>query len=133
MRARLIVAVLALLAAPALAPAQQRIPTPASVLGFEPGTDRKLPDWGQVLSYFEALDRASPRVAVQTLGRTTLGKPFIAVFIADSQVIAELPRHREVARRLSDPRRRRSSPSSARPVARGRGAPPASEIARRAP
>ena len=106
MRASLTVALaaLALLAAPALAPAQQPIPTPASVLGFEPGADRKLPDWGQVLSYFEALDRASPRVAVRTLGRTTLGKPFIAVFIADSQVIAELPRHREVARRLSDPR-----------------------------
>ncbi len=102
MRFRLAAALL--LAAPALAAAQPAIPTPASVIGFEPGTDRKLPEWRQVVGYFQALDAASPRVAVRTLGKTTLGRPFIAAFIGDSATIADLPRYRELQRRLADPR-----------------------------
>src|SRR5215208_1280052 len=80
------------------------LPTPASILGFEPGTDRKLPSWKQVTDYFQALDRASPRVSVRTLGRTTLGRPFIAAFIADSATLANLDRYREIQRKLMDPR-----------------------------
>ena len=66
-------------------------PTPASVLGFAPGADRKLPTWAQVVDYFTRLDTASPRVRVRTLGRTTLGRPFIAAFIGDSATLAQLP------------------------------------------
>jgi hypothetical protein len=80
------------------------VPTPASVLGFEPGADRKLPSWRQVVDYFTALDRASPRVSVHTLGRTGLGRPFIAAFIGDSATIATLPAYREIQRKLADPR-----------------------------
>ncbi|MEO8879139.1 MAG: hypothetical protein ABI446_01965, partial [Gemmatimonadaceae bacterium] len=38
------------------------IPTPASVIGFVPGTDRKLPAWSQVVAYFTALSKSSPRI-----------------------------------------------------------------------
>jgi hypothetical protein len=62
------------------------------VIGFVPGTDRKLPKWSQVVDYFTALARSSPRVQLHTLGRTTLGRPFIAAFISDSATIANLPR-----------------------------------------
>ena len=107
MRARSLfaVAVAAALLPPVAARAQSRaVPTPASVIGFEPGTDRKLPEWAQVLAYFKALDAASPRIEVRTLGKTTLGRPFIAAFIADSGTLANLPRVRETQRRLADPR-----------------------------
>jgi len=57
------------------------IPTPASILGFEPGADRHLPSWKQITDYFTALDKASPRVTTHVLGKTTLGRPFLAVFI----------------------------------------------------
>ncbi|HEU4586959.1 MAG TPA: M14 family zinc carboxypeptidase, partial [Gemmatimonadaceae bacterium] len=77
-------------------------------LGFEPGTDRKLPSWKQVVDYFTALDRASPRVSVRTLGTTGMGRPFIAAFIGDSAVIANLPSYREIQRKLADPRTRES-------------------------
>ncbi len=97
--------VAALLLAPAPSRAQRRaVPTPASVIGFEPGADRKLPQWQQVVSYFTALAAASPRIALHTLGKTTLGRPFIAVFISDSATLANLPRLREEQRRLADPR-----------------------------
>jgi hypothetical protein len=77
------------------------------VIGFVPGTDRKLPKWSQVVDYFTALAHSSPRVQLHTLGRTTLGRPFIAAFISDSATIANLPRYREIQRRLADPRIRR--------------------------
>ncbi|HEX7024725.1 MAG TPA: M14 family metallopeptidase [Gemmatimonadales bacterium] len=99
----------ALLASLALAPglpAQRSLPTPASVLGFEPGADRKLPTWKQVTDYFAALDRASPRVSVRTLGRTTLGRPFQVAFISDSATLAQLERYRTIQRKLADPRLR---------------------------
>src|ERR671936_14636 len=90
--------------APRPPPRASRVPAPAAVIGFEPGTDRKLPSWKQVVNYFTALDAASPRITVRTLGTTTLGCPFIAAFIADSAVLAGLPRYREIQRRLADPR-----------------------------
>jgi hypothetical protein len=80
------------------------IPTPASVLGFEPGADRHLPSWKQVTDYFAALDRVSPRVSVRTLGKTTLGRPFIVAFISDSATLANLEHYRQIQRKLMDPR-----------------------------
>src|SRR5262245_24394099 len=80
------------------------IPTPASILGFEPGADRKLPTWKQVTDYFTALDKASPRVSVRTLGKTTLGRPFTVAFISDSSTLANLERYRQIQRKLMDPR-----------------------------
>jgi hypothetical protein len=80
------------------------VPTPASVIGFEPGADRKLPQWSQVVAYFKALDAASPRVEVHELGKTTLGRPFIVAFIGDPATLAHLPKIRDAARKLADPR-----------------------------
>src|SRR5919198_5585442 len=83
------------------------IPSIASIFGFEPGADRHLPSWSQITQYFAALDRASPRVSVRTLGKTTLGRPFIVAFISDSTTLANLPRYREIQRKLADPRLQR--------------------------
>ena len=110
MRPRPIAALAAVILLPlALRPARAQttpraIPTPASVIGFEPGTDRKLPEWRQVVAYFHALEQASPRIQVHTLGRTTLGRPFLAAYIGDSATLANLPQLREEQRRLADPR-----------------------------
>ena len=80
------------------------IPTPASVLGFEPGADRKLPTWKQVADYFTALDKASPNVTVRTIGKTTLGRPFLVAFFSDPQTLANLPRYQQIQKKLMDPR-----------------------------
>ena len=102
----------ALLLAPAALRAQDAVPTPASVIGFEPGTDRRLPSWSQVVDYFTRLDAASPRITVRTLGTTTLGRPFVAAFIADSATLADLPRYRDIQARLADARLRRGDPGA---------------------
>src|SRR5262245_64341615 len=108
-RPRILAAVLAVAPlAPSLAQraasSSARLPIPADVLGFEPGADRHLPSWKQITDYFSALDKASPRVSVRTLGKTTLGRPFIVAFISDSSTLANLERYRQIQRKLMDPR-----------------------------
>ena len=95
-----------MLCAPALSAQRPPMPVPAAILGFEPGADRKLPAWKQVTDYFHALELSTPRVQVRTLGRTTLGRPFLAVFIADSATLRNLERYRQIQRKLMDPRLR---------------------------
>src|SRR4051794_21393512 len=75
------------------------VPSPASVLGFMPGEDRKVADWKQITNYFARLDRASGRVQVQTLGTTTLGRPLLVAFISAPENIRNLGRLKEVQRR----------------------------------
>src|SRR5947207_6813845 len=62
-----------------------RIPTPRSVLGFEPGDDRKLADWPPLVRYYQALASTSQRMRYRELGHSTLGAPMIAVVISRSE------------------------------------------------
>lgn len=84
----------------------QALPNLERMLGFKPGSERKLPSWKQVTDYFAALDRASPRVSVRTLGKTVLGRPFIVAFISDAATLNNLERFRTIQRKLMDPRLR---------------------------
>ncbi len=80
------------------------VPTPESHFGHRMGDDYKLLDWSKVVSYFAALEKSSPKIRVRTLGQTTEGRPFIAAWIANRETIAQLDRHRDMQRRLADPR-----------------------------
>src|SRR5262245_61744490 len=88
-------------AAPAAA---DSIPSPSQFLGFTVGADRVLADYRQIASYFRALDAASPRVAVEDLGPTTLGERMLMAVISSEANLRNLPRLKEVARKLADPR-----------------------------
>jgi Zinc carboxypeptidase len=79
-------------------------PTPASLLGFTPGDDRKVADWQQITDYFKRLDAASERVHVRTLGETTLGRPLVVAFISAPENIRNLAKYQDLQRRLADPR-----------------------------
>ncbi len=87
------------------APARITIPSPRSVLGFTPGDDRTIADWGQITDYFERLDKASDRVSVQTIGQSTLRRPIIAAFISARENILALDRYKEIQQKLADPRK----------------------------
>jgi hypothetical protein len=85
-------------------PAPAPIPTPRSVLGFEPGEDRKLVEWPVLVRYFEALAKASDRIEYREIGKTTLGAPFIALAISSPQNLRRLDYFRQVNSGLADPR-----------------------------
>jgi Zinc carboxypeptidase len=80
------------------------VPMPSEVLGFTPGDDRKLASWSSVVSYFEQLDRASDRMMFETLGQTTMGKPFVMVTISSPANLAKLEEHKQIQAQLADPR-----------------------------
>lgn len=82
----------------------QNAPTPRSVLGFEPTTDRTIADWTQITGYFAKLDAGSKSVEVREIGKTTLGKPLIAAFISAPENIKNLEKYRQINRKLADPR-----------------------------
>ncbi|HSL53018.1 MAG TPA: M14 family zinc carboxypeptidase [Pyrinomonadaceae bacterium] len=84
---------------------QKKIPTPAEVLGFAPGEDRKLASWDQVVDYFRQLDGASDRVVFETLGDTTMGKPFVMATISSPANLTRLEELRKVQDQLADPRK----------------------------
>ncbi len=81
-----------------------QVPTPRSVLGFTPADDKTVADWNQITNYFARLDKASDRVAVREIGKTTLGKPMIAAFISSPENIRNLDRLRQMNAKLADPR-----------------------------
>jgi hypothetical protein len=91
-------------AAPATLAAQSPVPSPAEVLGYRPGTDSMLADWGQISGYFERLALASPRVRLDTIGRSTGGRPLLLATIASPANQARLPTLRTWQGRLADPR-----------------------------
>jgi Zinc carboxypeptidase len=87
------------------APQSPAIPSPKSVLGFNPGDDRTIAGWSQITDYFERLDRASDRVLVQTLGQSTLKRPLIVAFISARENILALPKYKDIQQQLADPRK----------------------------
>lgn len=88
-------------------PSRERahIPSPAEVLGFTPGDDRKLASWSQVLSYFDKLDQASDRVKFQALGKSTMDLPFVMATISSPENLARLEEYKRIQDQLADPRR----------------------------
>ena len=93
---------IALLAANPLA--AQVVPAPQTVLGFLPGTDRRLVEWPVLVDYYQQLADASDRVQYRELGTTTLGAPFVALVITSPQNMARLDELRGVNLKLADPR-----------------------------
>jgi hypothetical protein len=89
--------------------AAARIPTPRSILGFEPGDDRKLVEWPVLVRYYQALAKASDRVRYRELGKTTLGAPFAALVISSPQNLRRLDYYRRLNAKLADPRTLASS------------------------
>lgn len=71
----------------------EQVPSPYRVLGFNIG--ECYPDWGNVLMYMEALNRASDRTAIKYFGRTYQRRPFVQLYISSPENIRNLESIRE--------------------------------------
>src|SRR5262249_60864547 len=80
------------------------VPTPAQVIGFAPGTERKLADFGQISGYFKALAASSPRVQLFTIGKSTEGRDMVLAAISSEENLRRLARFQDIARQLADSR-----------------------------
>jgi hypothetical protein len=86
-------------------PVSASVPNPRQHFGTiigAPGVMRRTPE---IYGYFRALAAASPRVRVETIGRTEEGREILLVAIADEATLQELDRYKSAAARLADPRR----------------------------
>ena len=84
--------------------ARAQAPTPRSYLGFHVGQDSMLASWAQTTGYFARLAAASPRVRVDTLGASGMGRPVIVATISDPANLARRAEIMAAQRRLADPR-----------------------------
>jgi hypothetical protein len=85
-------------------PLAAAVPTPKSHFGHEIGADRTVLDWDRVVSYFRDLEKNSPRIRVQELGKTTEGRPLIAAILAAPETLGRLDKYIEIQKKLADPR-----------------------------
>jgi hypothetical protein len=99
---------------PTLAQNKNKIPAPEDVLGFKPGDDRKLASWNQVLDYFQKLDQASERVIFETLGKSTMDKPFVMATISAPENLKRLEEYKKINAKLADPRTIKSADLTAK-------------------
>jgi hypothetical protein len=91
----------AFLSIPASGDAQ--VPTPASVLGFEPGADFELANYEQSIDYFQQLDAASDRITMINVGRTSEGRDWWLALISSSENLRDVERYRDIADQLAHP------------------------------
>ena len=80
------------------------IPSPKDVLGYHIGAPAKLTYYADILRYYRALAAATPRVKVETIGRSDEGRELVVVWVSSDANIQGLQRNRDNLKRIADPR-----------------------------
>ena len=78
--------------------------SPESFFGFRMGADRKLANWDRLLEYYRLLAKSSDKMRLVELGKTSEGRPYVAIFISSPGNLAKLDHYRQLNARLADPR-----------------------------
>jgi hypothetical protein len=86
-------------------PLVRGIPTPRDVLGYYVGAPAKLTYYADILKYYRALAKATPRVKVETLpGKSDEGRELLVVWVSSEENIRNLQHNRDNLAKLADPR-----------------------------
>jgi len=86
-------------------PASSTVPTPLKFFGHIIGAPGELDYAKDMQRYFEALDKASDRIATWTIGKTEEGRDMIVLAVADAATIKNLERYKGMLSALTDPRK----------------------------
>ena len=78
--------------------------SPESFFGFQMGADRKLANWDKLLEYYRQLAKASNKMRLVELGKSSEGRPYVAIFVSSAANLAKLDHFRQLNARLADPR-----------------------------
>jgi hypothetical protein len=81
-----------------------QVPTPASVLGHNPGDDFYLADYDDAIRYFHALAASSDRIKMFKVGKSTRGEEYEIAVISSPENLAKLDEYKSIARKLADSR-----------------------------
>ncbi|MBI1809767.1 MAG: hypothetical protein HYR75_07715, partial [Gemmatimonadetes bacterium] len=80
------------------------IPTPKDVLGHHIGAPKTLTYYADQLKYYRALAAATPRVKLETIGRSDEGRELVVVWVSSDANMAKLAQNRANLAKLADPR-----------------------------
>lgn len=85
-------------------PPSTTITSPEDFFGFQLGSDRHIARWDKIVDYFYLLEKQSPKIKVVNMGPTTMGNPFLVVFISSQANLSQLDHFQEINSKISDPR-----------------------------
>jgi len=80
------------------------ITSPEEFFGFQLGSDRHIARWDKIVDYFYLLEKQSSKIKVVNMGPTTMGHPFLVVFISSPANLSQLAHFQEINSKISDPR-----------------------------
>ena len=84
--------------------AAQQIPSPEQFFGHQMGADRQLARWDKLVEYYDMIGERSDRVQVWHMGPSTLGNPFLSIFVSSPENLANLDEIKRMNAILQDPR-----------------------------
>ncbi len=87
-------------------PIVKGVPTPKDVLGYYVGAPRKLTYYADILKYYRALAAATPRVQIESVGKTDEGRELVVVWVSSEQNMKGLRANRDSLAKIADPRGR---------------------------
>ena len=85
-------------------PKVKGIPSPKDVLGYHIGAPAKLTYYADILQYYRALAAATPRVKVETIGRSDEDRELVVVWVSSDENMRNLQRNRDNLAKIADPR-----------------------------
>jgi hypothetical protein len=85
-------------------PASATVPSPLKFFGYVPGEPGHLTYHADIVRYYEALEKASPRVKLFRIGKSEEGRDMVALAIADEPTIKQLDKYKDITAKLTDPR-----------------------------
>ncbi len=85
-------------------PLVKGVPTPKQFLGYYIGAPKKLTYYDEMVKYYRALAKATPRVKVETIGRSDEGRELVVVWVSSEANLQHLAQNRANLAKLADPR-----------------------------
>src|SRR5687767_10051201 len=86
-------------------PASDTVPTPLKVLGRVVGQPGELTYAKDIYRYYEAIDKASDRIAMWNIGKTEEGRDMVVLAVADEATIKQIDKYKGMIASLTDPRK----------------------------
>jgi hypothetical protein len=80
------------------------IPSPKDILGYHIGAPAKLTYYADILRYYRALASATPRVKVESIGRSDEDRELVVVWVSSDDNIRDLQKNRDNLAKIADPR-----------------------------
>src|SRR3954452_19643587 len=85
-------------------PKVKGIPSPKDVLGHHIGAPATLTYYADILKYYRALAAATPRVKVETIGKSDEDRELVVVWVSSDENMRDLQRNRDNLAKIADPR-----------------------------